>query len=87
MGSTGNHIAAVEVPVIGGFLWASVGYQITFLAGAATCILSVVAARAIKEEGRPAATPVTLEDLERQGELSATALAQAEGVVAIAPER
>lgn len=51
MGSTVNHIAAVGVPVVGGLLWYSLGYQVTFLAGAATCILSVFAALAI----RPAA--------------------------------
>ncbi len=48
MGSTVNHIAAVGVPVVGGLLWSTVGYQVTFLAGAATCILSVMAALAIK---------------------------------------
>lgn len=44
MGTTVNHIAAVGVPVVGGLLWVTYGYQITFLAGAATCILSVVTA-------------------------------------------
>lgn len=48
MGSTVNHIAAVGVPVVGGLLWASTGYQVTFLAGAATCLLSVCAALAIR---------------------------------------
>lgn len=48
MGSTVNHIAAVGVPVVGGLLWYSLGYQVTFLAGAATCILSVIAALAIR---------------------------------------
>ncbi len=48
MGTTVNHIAAVGVPLIGGALWASYGYQITFLAGAATCLFSVAAALAIR---------------------------------------
>lgn len=48
MGSTVNHIAAVGVPVVGGLLWSVVGYQVTFLAGAATCILSVLVSLAIK---------------------------------------
>lgn len=53
MGSTVNHVAAVGVPVVGGLLWASIGYQITFLAGAATCILSVLAALAIRSDRAP----------------------------------
>lgn len=44
MGSTFNHVAAVGVPLIGGLLWQSVGYQVTFFAGAATCGLSVLVA-------------------------------------------
>jgi predicted MFS family arabinose efflux permease len=54
MGSTVNHIAAVGVPVVGGLLWSTVGYQVTFLAGAATCLLSVLAALAIRIERGPA---------------------------------
>ena len=48
MGSTANHIAAVGVPVLGGLIWYSFGYQITFFMGAATCILSVLAALTIQ---------------------------------------
>jgi len=54
MGSTANHVAAVGVPVMGGLLWASFGYQVTFLVGAATCLLSVLAALAIRVEAVPA---------------------------------
>src|SRR5207248_9626472 len=53
MGSTVNHIAAVGVPVVGGLLWSTVGYQVTFLAGAATCLLSVLSALAIRIERAP----------------------------------
>src|SRR5205823_7800782 len=53
MGSTVNHIAAVGVPVVGGLLLSTVGYQVTFLAGAATCVLSVLAALAIRIERAP----------------------------------
>jgi len=49
MGSTFNHVAAVGVPLVGGLLWYSVGYQVTFLAGAATCLLSVAVSLAMKE--------------------------------------
>ncbi len=82
-GSTVNHIAAVGVPIVGGILWAKIGYEVTFLAGAATCLLSVFAALAI----RPAdlATPhPTLEAMEELGRLPVTVLGHTEGAVAIA---
>ncbi len=47
MGTTVNHIAAVGVPVVGGILWSHYGYQVTFLAGAATCLLSVISSLGI----------------------------------------
>ena len=85
MGSTVNHIAAVGVPIVGGILWATVGYQITFLAGAATCVLSVLVSLAI----RPAALAPAAADLaalEEKGEFPITALASGEGAIAIAPD-
>ena len=48
MGSTANHVAAVSIPVLGGLLWDHVGYQLTFFTGAATCLLSVLVAWAIR---------------------------------------
>jgi predicted MFS family arabinose efflux permease len=51
MGSTFNHIAAVGVPLIGGLLWNTAGYQVTFLAGAATCLLSVLISLAMRSPG------------------------------------
>ena len=53
MGSTFNHVAAVGVPLVGGLLWVSLGYQVTFFAGAATCLLSVLVA--LLMQGRRAA--------------------------------
>jgi MFS family permease len=47
MGGTANHVAAVSVPVLGGILWDHFGYQITFFAGAATCLVSVMVALAM----------------------------------------
>ncbi|HEY8285320.1 MAG TPA: MFS transporter, partial [Chloroflexota bacterium] len=47
MGSTANHVAAVSVPVLGGIIWDKLGYQVTFFAGAATCIISVLVALSI----------------------------------------
>ena len=85
MGSTVNHIAAVGVPVVGGFLWARIGYEVTFLAGAATCLLSVMAALAI----RPGAAPSPageIEAMEERGELPVSALGRGEGAVAIVAE-
>lgn len=54
MGSTCNHVAAVSVPLVGGILWTTVGYQVTFFAGAATCLLSVFVAFAIRDRQREA---------------------------------
>lgn len=55
MGGTANHVAAVSVPVLGGIIWDRLGYQITFFAGAATCLLSVLVALAIVVPARDAA--------------------------------
>jgi MFS family permease len=55
MGSTANHVAAVGVPVLGGVIWSAFGYQVTFFAGAATCLISVLVALAIN---LPALRPV-----------------------------
>ena len=41
MGVTLNHTAAVLVPLIGGFLWASLGYPVTFLGGAVVVAISL----------------------------------------------
>ncbi|GAC1445743.1 MAG: MFS transporter [Chloroflexota bacterium] len=84
MGTTVNHIAAVGIPILGGVLWASVGYQVTFLAGAATCLLSVFTSLAIPP--RNAIPSIGVRERERRGELSVTALGHAEGAVAIVPE-
>lgn len=51
MGVTMNHIAAVMVPPIGGFLWASCGYPVTFRGGAIVVVISLLLAsrlRAVK---------------------------------------
>jgi len=41
MGVTMNHLAAVFVPLTGGFLWASFGYPITFKGGAVVVLISL----------------------------------------------
>ena len=44
MGVAFNHVAAVTMPLVGGLLWKTFGYQCTFLAGAAAAALSILAA-------------------------------------------
>ena len=41
LGVTLNHTAAVSVPLIGGLLWASLGYPVTFLGGAVVVAISL----------------------------------------------
>lgn len=60
MGSTANHVAAVGVPVLGGLLWSALGYQVTFFAGAVTCVLSVLASLAIRIDGRATGSSFTV---------------------------
>jgi predicted MFS family arabinose efflux permease len=40
-GVTAGHIAAVLVPLVGGYLWASLGYPATFFGGAGLVIMSL----------------------------------------------
>ncbi|MGC8862728.1 MAG: MFS transporter, partial [Armatimonadota bacterium] len=44
LGVTLNHTAAVVVPLVGGFLWASLGYPVTFMGGAVVVAVSLVLA-------------------------------------------
>lgn len=48
MGISVNHAAAVAVPLIGGHLWSTFGYQSTFFGGAVIVAISVVFALAMK---------------------------------------
>lgn len=41
MGVTMNHVAAVSVPLIGGFLWSRFSYPVMFLAGGVVVIMSL----------------------------------------------
>jgi len=49
MGISVNHAAAVAVPVIGGFLWAKLGYQTTFFGGAVVVAISVLTVLKMKK--------------------------------------
>lgn len=44
MGVTMNHVAAVLVPLTGGYLWASLGYPVTFKGGAVVVFISLLLA-------------------------------------------
>lgn len=58
MGTTMNHVAAVVVPVTGGVLWRSLGdFRIPFWIGIGLVVLSLDAARRIREPGRCGGTP------------------------------
>ncbi|HOP81325.1 MAG TPA: MFS transporter, partial [Armatimonadota bacterium] len=41
MGVTMNHVAAVAVPLVGGFLWGALGYQAAFIGGAVVVVISL----------------------------------------------
>ena len=47
VGFTINHIAAVVIPALGGYVW-MINYQIPFLAGAAMSLISFAAVQFIK---------------------------------------
>lgn len=55
MATTINHIAAVIVPLAGGYLWQAFGYRIPFLVGSGMVLLSLAAAFRIPER-EPAST-------------------------------
>jgi len=50
MGSTIQHIAGVMVPVVGGTIWSTYGYQYTFMTGAFFAVISLIACRFINQE-------------------------------------
>ena len=52
MGVTSNHVAAVITPLLGGLLWARVGYRPVFCAGAAVVLLALWATRLLPEGSR-----------------------------------
>jgi len=56
MGIAMNHVSAVLMPLVGGILWTQVGYQWTFLVGAAAALASIVVARRLP---LPAPTPAS----------------------------
>ena len=63
MGVAMNHVAAVTMPLVGGFLWITWGYKWTFLAGALAAALSVFVATRVPQRVKhePGAAPVPSE--------------------------
>jgi MFS family permease len=55
MGVAVNHIASVTMPLAGGLLWKYLGYQWTFLIGAAAAAASVWVASHVPDRVVPAA--------------------------------
>jgi hypothetical protein len=49
MGFTINHIAAVVLPAVGGFLW-MVDYRIPFVGGAVLALISLLAVQRIRTD-------------------------------------
>ncbi len=47
MGVTANHLAAIVIPVTGGLLWATYGYQLFFVAGAVIVTISLAIAQLV----------------------------------------
>ncbi|MCC6442094.1 MAG: MFS transporter [Armatimonadetes bacterium] len=56
MGTTWNHVAAVAVPVTGGYLWDYYGYEVAFYGGMLVVLISLVSAQLLRS-----AKPVSLE--------------------------
>lgn len=48
MGVTASHAPAMTIPIIGGFLWQSLGYQFSFLFGAFFVLLSIIAVQQVR---------------------------------------
>jgi MFS family permease len=55
MGVAFNHIAAVAMPLVGGMLWVTFGYQWVFYLGAAVAAASILAALAVPRHAHPPA--------------------------------
>ena len=51
LGLTANHIMAVPLPLVGGYLWGRFGYSVTFLAGAFVSAIALVAATFVPTKG------------------------------------
>lgn len=47
MGLTMNHVSAVSVPLVAGWIWETLGYQRIYLCGVAIALVALAAARAI----------------------------------------
>lgn len=50
MGVTMNHVAAVLVPLIGGYLWMRFSYPVMFFAGGVVVVLSILVVRGMRDK-------------------------------------
>lgn len=55
MAVTMNHVAAVVMPLIGGYLWMTTGYETIFSMGVALSVVALVVTRGLRIHPRPAA--------------------------------
>lgn len=53
MGVATNHVASVAMPLVGGLLWAALGYQATFLVGAAAAAISIAVVQFVPRHPTP----------------------------------
>ena len=54
--TTIDHVAAIFIPLIGGFLWKQVGYPATFLMGAGIALVALMLTRLLKAQPQPQET-------------------------------
>ena len=57
LGITMNHLSAIPVPIIGGFIWKKFGYSWTFMAGAAILLFSLIAVGRIRTTEKDISVP------------------------------
>ncbi|MEW6412778.1 MAG: MFS transporter [Candidatus Zixiibacteriota bacterium] len=50
-GMTANHVTAVVIPVVGGVLWATFGYEVTFISGAVIVFVDMLFALRVPRNG------------------------------------
>jgi hypothetical protein len=50
MGVSIDHLFAMIIPILGGWIWAKAGYEYVFVAAAVVALLNLIAARRIGHE-------------------------------------
>lgn len=57
LGITMNHLSAIPVPILGGFIWKKFGYSWTFMTGAAILLFSLLAVSRIRTTEKDISVP------------------------------